>query len=404
MTENETQSHYRVISFLIIILSMVALTSLLSFVEKLGLDLWICNYVIDLMFFLAIVFEMEFERKRAKIAQNIETTFLRIATGFGICSIFAAAMFFLPHFVRPVLLFPIIMYGVCNTVISISTSMYFIYMLCLLSSSNIYEFGLYVLLVVVGLAWVRALEETQYHLEVCILLSLIGLLLPVLFSYFDSHTLELQRLLYSAINSVLVFVLSFFLFRRLRNGTIEEVQNRLTDILADSYSEVIELRLYSKSEYLHAITVSKICFECAKKLGLKADLCAAAGFYYRIGKWKGEPHVETGVFYAKKLCFPTELIQIIAEYYGEKEPLSTKEAALVHIVDATVKKLQVLQSQATASGWNKELLIYQTLNDFSQSGIYDRSGLSMNQFLQIREMLVKEEKINELLSGDGVSD
>ena len=39
------------------------------------------------------------------------------------------------------------------------------------------------------------------------------------------------------------------------------------------------------------------------------------------------------------------------------------------------------------------MVIYQTLNDESSSGIYDHSGLTMNQFLKIREFLAKEEEL-----------
>ena len=37
------------------------------------------------------------------------------------------------------------------------------------------------------------------------------------------------------------------------------------------------------------------------------------------------------------------------------------------------------------------MVIYQTLNEYSASGIYDQSGLGMNMFLKIREYLVNEE-------------
>ena len=37
------------------------------------------------------------------------------------------------------------------------------------------------------------------------------------------------------------------------------------------------------------------------------------------------------------------------------------------------------------------MIIYQTLNELSATGIYDESGLSMNQFLKVRELLVREE-------------
>ena len=36
------------------------------------------------------------------------------------------------------------------------------------------------------------------------------------------------------------------------------------------------------------------------------------------------------------------------------------------------------------------MVIYQTLNELSATGMYDESGLSMNQFLKVRELLVRE--------------
>ena len=70
---------------------------------------------------------------------------------------------------------------------------------------------------------------------------------------------------------------------------------------------------------------------------------------------------------------------------------STRESAIVHMVDACVKKIEFLRTQEPPASWNQEMIIYQTLNELSATGIYDESGLSMNQFLKVREFLVCEE-------------
>jgi hypothetical protein len=97
---------------------------------------------------------------------------------------------------------------------------------------------------------------------------------------------------------------------------------------------------------------------------------------------------------ALSLCFPSDVVRILAEYYGEEKRPSTPESALVHMVDALVVKLDVLKDDVKKSQWNSEILIYQTLNEFSTSGIYDESGMSMNQFLKIRGFLAKEELLH----------
>ena len=94
---------------------------------------------------------------------------------------------------------------------------------------------------------------------------------------------------------------------------------------------------------------------------------------------------------AESLCFPAELISILAEYYGEEQLPSSPESALVHMVDAVVIRLEAMEQNVGQSVWNRDIVIYQTVNDFSSSEIYDHSGMSMNQFLKIREFLAKEE-------------
>ena len=129
----------------------------------------------------------------------------------------------------------------------------------------------------------------------------------------------------------------------------------------------------------------------AKEVGYRANLCLAGGFYYRMGRWIGEPYIKNAVNKAESLCFPAELISILAEYYGEEQLPSSPESALVHMVDAVVIRLEAMEQNVGQSVWNRDIVIYQTVNDFSSSEIYDHSGMSMNQFLKIREFLAKEE-------------
>ena len=86
-----------------------------------------------------------------------------------------------------------------------------------------------------------------------------------------------------------------------------------------------------------------------------------------------------------------DVIRIISEYDGETAPPSSIESAIVHMVNGLVKKIEVFDSYTMASEWNQDMVIYQTLNEYSASGIYDQSGLGMNMFLKIREYLVNEE-------------
>ena len=99
------------------------------------------------------------------------------------------------------------------------------------------------------------------------------------------------------------------------------------------------------------------------------------------------------LFRSQNNCFPNEIITILSEYEGEMRPISTIESAIVHITDTLVTKFELLDRTTLSSSWNRDMVIYQTLNEKSASGIYDRSGLTMNQFIKIREFLSKEEEL-----------
>ena len=65
--------------------------------------------------------------------------------------------------------------------------------------------------------------------------------------------------------------------------------------------------------------------------------------------------------------------------------------AIVHMVDSVVTKVELFDSDSMSSSWNQNMVIYQTINELSQKGFYDNSGLTMNQFLIIREILANED-------------
>jgi hypothetical protein len=152
-----------------------------------------------------------------------------------------------------------------------------------------------------------------------------------------------------------------------------------------------EIKRYSTVDYNHAVRTSQVAMHLAAKIGADEQLARAGGFYYRVGKLEGEPFVENGVRVARNNCFSERLVAILEEYNGEKRLPSTIESAIVQIADMIVTKFELLDRDTFSTTWNRDIVIYQSMNEKSSEGLYDNSGLSMNQFLAIRETLVKEE-------------
>ena len=72
--------------------------------------------------------------------------------------------------------------------------------------------------------------------------------------------------------------------------------------------------------------VSTIAIKAAKAAGLDTALCAAGGFYYRIGQWQKHKSVMEGVEQALAMHFPEKLTNILYEYYGKLRHPQTPES------------------------------------------------------------------------------
>lgn len=64
------------------------------------------------------------------------------------------------------------------------------------------------------------------------------------------------------------------------------------------------------------------------------------------------------------------------------------------MVDNVITRIELMNEDSMNNSWNQNMVIYQTLNELSQKGIYDNSGLSMNQYLKVRDFLVNTDLTN----------
>ena len=389
--KDEKISIYRVLPIVSIIFTAIVSAGVLSVINKLEIDQIICILFVVIGFVPVIIFELVYERNRKMIANNTQTTYKRVAIGFFICCLVMIGISFIPEFFFFFLLFPLIMSTFGNETIGLMIGMFANVLLSLTTGGSFNELLAYTILVVIGVMLLKALSEKTYRLYIGIIFMFSSVLFPNVFYYLTYEELLLKNLFVCIINGLVISVYVTAFYPIAKDITEDEIHYQYLHLLEDDYIQIREVRAYSSSEYKHARKVSKIAEKYAIALGFKEDLCAAAGFYYRLGRWIGGNVVKNGVDKAKSLCFPEDLIQILSEYNGEENMPSTPESALVHIIDGLLIKLELLDKEVGTSQWNREVLIYQTLNEFSTAGLYDQSGLSINAFIKIREWLAKEE-------------
>lgn len=381
---------YRMLSLVAIALDSIGFTLLLYTRGHLYLDEGLCLLFLDMLFVLIYVFELEYERNHYKIADHSQTSFVRLAAAYIICSLLVIGMTFLPEFFRPVMVIPIIICAVSNVSIALSVGIFWDILLTLSTGESFYALASFVVMTTLAAILAQGLKERRYRIWISFLYACIGMMVPEILYYLAYKEISGEVFGYGAVNGIVTALIAFFIFQRLWETTETEKQNRYIDIVSEDFSEVKALKDFSMIEYRHAKKVSDVAYACAKQVGYDENLCLAGGFYYRMGRWIGEPYIENATHKAKTLCFPEPLIVILSEYYGLEKKPSTPESALIHMVDALLIKLEAMALDVNKSQWNREMFIYQTLNEFSSSGIYDRSGMSMNSFLSVREFLAKE--------------
>ena len=391
--KEERISIHRVLPIVGIIISAIAASGMLCYINKLEIDQIICVAFLVVAFVPIIIFELTYERNREMLADNRQTNYKRARNGFVICCILMLGISYMPEYFRPVIILPIVMSAFSNDMLGLITGMFFNVLLAFTTGGSFYELLAYTMLVLIGGMLSKMLKHVEYRLFIGLIYLFSCVLFPNIFYYFANETIAFDNLIIGMINGMVVAVFVIAFYPNIREKTFREKHYYYGDILADEYIQVRSIRKQSMLEYYHARKVSEIAYKYALRLDMDADLAAAAGFYYRLGVWEGNPPIENGVRKASELCFPEELIQILREYNATDDLPSTPISALVHIVNGLLVKLEQNDMNAGTSQFDKEVLIHQTLNEFSSAGYYDKSGLSINAFIKIREWLTKEEML-----------
>lgn len=369
----------------------VLLSVFFAYLNGLRLDGAVAYLCVDAVFLAVLIYLLENNRIHQKIGHNVSNHYSRITECFCILCLLTALCRFLPAFVCPAAFFSLFLGVVSNAETATGLVSLLIVNLCMASGGNFYELASCLILTITGAQMSKTMREKKYRPWGCMILLAVSVSVPMLFYYLFCSESRLQLLYLNLAVGAAGVVFFRFLAARLYDKTEFEAIDAMEKIVAEDYPMVNEIKNYSRAEYVHAMKVSTIAGKCAAEIGANELVAAAAGFYYRIGILEGEPFVENGIRLAEEKCFPEPIIRILSEYNGELQLPSSRESAIVHMADACLKKVEMLSGHNLSTSWNQDMVIYQTLNELSASGIYDESGLSMNQFLKLRELLVREE-------------
>ncbi len=333
---------------------------------------------------------VEYERLHEGTCMDMGNDYAMLTFVYLVGMAGACVAAFFPAYTAPVMAIGILCNGTFSTKIGAAMGVYFAVLAAVFCGTGLYTMAAYVTLAVVSIFLAELALDGRLRIWVGMLIISLSVVLPVCCCYLDTHILQPQVIMITLPGSILTLLVVHIL-PGLRNRVQTEEEIGLDTIMDRQYHLQKMIEKYSSVDYDHALRVSRLAAKVAGELGADEKLTMAGGFYYRIGKLEGEPFIENGVRIAQQNCFPERLVQILEEYNGINRAPGTLESAIVQISDMIVTKFDLLDKDTFSAGWNRDIVIYQTMNEKSSEGLYDHCGLSMNQFLKIRELLVKEE-------------
>lgn len=389
MTENAFSTK-RVGKLLLLLVCSILLPMACGLLHNARVDHLIVWGFICLVCFLCFVLYAERERLQGELSRGVSNDYSLLTFIYLICLSGACIGSFLPAFCAPVMALSVLCNGAFRTKLGALLAVYFGLLTALFSEGSSYEVIAYVLLAISGVFLTELFLQQKLRVWTGILVVCMSVVIPACCHYLLAHEPDMPRLLLTAAcSAVTLAVLAFMPKLRSREALSEELS--LDMVMDERYHLRKEIERYSAVDYDHALRTSEIAARLAERLGADEKLARAGAFYYRIGKLVGEPFIENGVRIAQDNCFSQRLVAILEEYNGQNRLPGSIESAVVQIADMIVTKFDLLDKDTFSSGWNRDIVIYQSMNEKSAEGLYDNSGLSMNQFLTIREMLAKED-------------
>jgi membrane-associated HD superfamily phosphohydrolase len=152
----------------------------------------------------------------------------------------------------------------------------------------------------------------------------------------------------------------------------------------------VELRNKSKPEYFQAIHTAYLSDKIATKLGLDNKATKTCGYYHKIGTLRGGNSWEAIHEVCKEYRFPPAAVALLKEYTDRESNLISKEAIVVLFADALVASLLYLFSKDPKVKPDYDQIIDAVYENKLESGIIDKSMVTVGEIKIIRQMLKEE--------------
>lgn len=385
----ESFSKKRLIKLIGVALASVILPGLCLFLRG---DNWLDIAVkagIGVLFAVVLILYIEYERLDGHLINGRSDSLNQFILTILAEIVIISGLMFAPNFCGCYMLIPVIARASGKGKVTVIVAIYSMFMLAL-SAKSLYQLIAMVAVVIAGII-LCDFNDKKNRIVVGTIAIAFSFAINSSLYFLQAYTID-------------TFWFSIILGVSIANGLFVSLLTPIADgiekkreytsidtLMSDSYHLKNEFAQYYQTDYEHAINTSKLAKDAALAIGADDKLAEAGAFYYRIGITLGDDYVTNALKIAEENCFPEKLINILHEYNGTICKPSSVESAIVQICDCIMTKHDVLGGETFTSNWNRDVIVIQTMNEKSQEGLYDESGLSMNMYLKVRDSITSQE-------------
>lgn len=163
----------------------------------------------------------------------------------------------------------------------------------------------------------------------------------------------------------------------------------LKKISDDSYVAVRLIKNKSTSLYYHSTEVAELARLAARRIGADEELAYAGGMYHDLGKIAGSEYIKEGLALADKHGIPKSVKAIMVEHNVKSRLPRSKEAAIVMLCDTAISAVEYLKGTMDKKDMSEKVIMENALNKRVSSGALHKSGLTIEEFDKIKEVLIK---------------
>jgi membrane-associated HD superfamily phosphohydrolase len=314
-------------------------------------------------------------------------------TGFYFIGLIAALLFpLLPESGWPFLVIFIVMGLSSNQLVGICAGSTLLMISVLLQDAlTASVFFTYFLSGAVGIILFSYIDETfrvGLPFFISMLLNLVCIAVNVVMMGQTSFGFETLFIVFS---NILVCVLVLLVFLRFYSThVIHRNRNKYMEINDPECPILVELKQKSLSEYYQAVHTAYLSDKIAKKLNLDDMATKTCGYYHKIGTLKGENSWEAINEICREYRFPNPAISLLKEYTDRETALMSKEAVVVLFADTLVASLLYLFSKDPTVKPDYNHIIEAIYDRKFDSGIIDKTLITMGEMKEIRKMLKEE--------------